>query len=1232
MKKALSSFLLIILVMFSKPVLSQIDTVFWFAAPWVTPDHAGRIPMAFRISTFGNTTTVRVKQPASAYDTTFTIGPNTIFSKFLSHIVDSLESKPADQVLRTGFRITSDFPITVVYEFISSGNNPETYSLKGQNGVGYEFVTPFQTLWNNKNLGAGKIQPYSIFSVCALQNNTTVWLTPRCDIIGHSAGVTFSVVLNSGQVYTAQNVTQIENVVGSNLSGSIVTSDKPVTVTVSDDSVNPSGGGGCYDLQGDQIVPVDVIGKEYIINKGFLNSGSNESMFIVAKDNFTTVSINDGTVTTVLLNQGDTKQYSITQGLTHVMSDKPVYVIHMSGYGCELGEAIIPPLNCSGSDQISFTRTNSQSFLLNILCKSTATGSFVLNGSSTLVPASAFTVVPGTAGVWSGAQISFNTTDVPVNAASLITNTGGSLFSMGVINGGASTGCLYHYLSSFLRKVFINAGTDNNMCTATTTVALNGTISGGATAGYWATPNGTGSFGNVNSLSTTYTLSANDLAQSQIQFVLTSTGNCDPVKDTAVVNLFRSPIVDAGNNDTLCKNNIIPVSLSGSLQYAAGAAWSGGNGGSYGNSGSLNTTYLPSPADLAAGSIKLKLTSTGSFNGCPNTHDSLMITFTNPPNVAAGGDVSVCANNPTVAISGTVTAGSTTGAWSSSGSGLFSPATTSLNAVYQLSATDISQGNLVIKLSSTNNGNCKTVYDSILVSVTPKPNVVAGHNDTICSSNSIYSLSGSVTGGASNGHWTTTGNGTFGNANNLNTFYTIGQADTLAGSVKLYLTSTGSNCLPEKDSILLTIAKAPLVNAGADHFVCDNQLLVLNGNVSGFTNTGVWSTAGTGVFTPNDSLVTTYYQPSPLDISNGYVKLILTSTNNAGCTAVKDTIKLTFKGSPNANFIPQNLCVKDNGTFTDNSTTPTGTVTAWYWDFGDGVTSIAQNAQHIYNTPGTYTVSHVATSSNGCTDTVKKPIEVYFLPQALFFNNKVCKGNNTRFVDSSKTLSGSLISWYWNFGDGGVSQVENPQHAYGATGTFTVNLTVTSSFGCKDTVSKAVTVIPGPHADFSINPNPVEALVSVAFTDLTTGTGALTNWYWNLGDSSYVNIQNPEHSYANSGDFNVTLIVKDINGCIDTVRKEVTVVLLPDVPTAFSPNSDGQNDVFLVKGGPFKTIKMRIYNNWGQLIFESNDQLQGWDGSFNGTAQPLGVYVWVVDVETFSGKEIKKTGDVTLLR
>jgi len=2030
MKKVLNKILLIILLAFSTPVISQIDTVFWFAAPWVTVGHASNVPVVMRLSSFNNLTTVRVRQPASTFDTTFTIPANSLVSESLSHLINNIENTPANTVLNRGIKITSDFPITVVYEVVTSGNNPETYSMKGQNGMGLEFVCPFQTNGINWTFTP---TAKSQIDLVATQNGTIVWITPKCAVVGHAAGVTYSIALNAGQTYNIENVTNVANVAGQNLSGTIVVSNKPICVSVTDDSVR--GVSGCMDLMGDQIVPVEVVGTEYIINKGGLSAGEFEGAYIVATENFTQITINDGAVTTKLLNKGDTYYYGTTQPLTYITGDKPFYVIHASGFGCELGEAIIPPLNCAGSDQVSFTRTNTQTFILNILCKTSAKGNFLLNGSATLVPATSFSIVPGTGGLWSGAQISYTTTQIPVGITNLLRNTHptDNLFSMGVINGGATTGCLYHYMSSFLRKVYTDAGVDKNICTASNTISLNGSVTGGSTTGIWTTPNGTGTFGNTTSLNTTYTLSANDLNQSQIKFILSSTGNCTPKIDTMLLNVYPSPIVDAGNNQTLCKNNITSIPLTGSLQLAAGANWTSSGTGSFGNSGALNTTYVPSPADLSSGSVKIKLTSTGSLNGCPNRYDSLMITFTNPPvvsvgadvsvcannatvaingsvsgtsttgiwsggigtynssntaltatyvptpteissgsvkiilsstnngnckqvkdsmivtftsapsvsagsdlsicknNVAtvlsgavggptstgiwsgglgtfnpsntglnsiytpsaaeiaagsltltlsstnntncnqvtdnviinftnppvvnagldlsvcknklasilsgavsgpttsgiwsggsgtfnpgssvlnstytpsaaeltagvvtltltstangncnavtdvmqinltnaptvsagadvnscknnantvlsgvisgptttgtwiggsgsfnpgnsaltstytpsateltagvvtltltstnngncnavtdivqinftaspnanagldisacknnpavtlsglvsgatttgswsggagtfnpnnstlnsiynpsaaeltagsvtltlastgngnciastdniiinftnpplvnagldlsvcknnsssilsgfvsgptstgiwsggsgtfnpgssvlnstytpsaaeltagvvtltltstangncnaitdvmqinltnapavsagadvfacenninsiltgvvsgpttsgvwtggagtfnpgnsaltttytptaaeiasgfvtltlsstnngncnsvndivqinftgapavsagtditvcensptsiltglisgptttgiwnggngtfnpsntdlnsiynpsaaelaagsvtltltstnngscnqvldtvvinftnapsvnagsdlnlcknnastvltglvngptstgvwsggsgtynpnnsvlnatytpssselsagfanlyltstnngtcnqvidtvvisfnnapvvlAGPDISVCANNPTVSISGSVSIGSTTGIWSGNGSGLFSPSTNSLNVTYLLSPADVAQGSVIIKLTSTNNGNCNAVYDSLIVNVTPKPMVDAGLNDTICSSNIFIPINGTITGGASSGIWSTVGNGTFGNNSNLNTVYMLGQADTTAGQVKLILTSTGGSCLPETDTVLIVISKAPFVNSGANQLVCDNQLVTLTGSINGLTNTGIWTTLGTGVFSPNDSLLTTFYQPSALDIASGSVQILLTSTYNKGCLPVKDTIDISFKTSPNADFSTNNVCVSNLATFTDLSSTPSGTITSWHWDFGDFLTSTNTSTTHQYTSGGNYTVTHVAQNANGCTDTIRKPIEIYFLPQAQFYQNVACVGNATQFTDSTKTLSGSIQNWLWNFGDGQTSTFQNPAHGFSSSITYTVSLIVTSSYGCKDTVEKTLTVVPGPNADFSINPNPVEALETVTFTDQSSGPNSLVNWYWAFGDSTVSNSQNTTHVYGSQGDYSVLLVVKDLSGCIDSVQKDISIILLPDVPTAFSPNGDGQNDLFLVRGGPFKTINVRVYNNWGQLIFETNDQLQGWDGKFKEVEQPVGVFVWVVEVEMINGKKIKETGDVTLLR
>ena len=164
-------------------------------------------------------------------------------------MMNTIESKPANTILNSGFQITSDFPITVVYDVITRAPNyynPETFSLKGQNGLGKEFVAPFQTRWNNQTLGGdlngdGVVtQPYQQINIVASEDNTVLYITPRCAVVGHPANVTYTVTLPvKGNVYTVQNAVQNTSVVGNNLAGTIIVSSKPVSVTVGDDSVNP---------------------------------------------------------------------------------------------------------------------------------------------------------------------------------------------------------------------------------------------------------------------------------------------------------------------------------------------------------------------------------------------------------------------------------------------------------------------------------------------------------------------------------------------------------------------------------------------------------------------------------------------------------------------------------------------------------------------------------------------------------------------------------------------------------------------------------------------------------------------------------------------------------------------------------------------------------------------------------------------------------------------------------
>lgn len=1233
----------------SQEAKAQIDTTFWFAAPWVTPDHWWRDPIAFHFSTFNNpTTTIRLYQPAGTYDTTFTVGPNTLFTKYVTHLMipGDLESKPADAVLTTGFKVEADFPITIVYDVITRSPNfynPETYSLKGQNGMGYEFVCPFQTKWDNQTLGGDLngdsqiTQPRQQIQIVATEDNTVVYITPKCDVVGHPADITYSVTLPlAGNVYTVQNVTGNTNVYGNNLAGTVVVSDKEISVSVTDDSVNPSGGGGCYDLMGDQIVPTDVIGTDYIINKGFLNAGSQESFYVLATENFTTVSIDDGvTTTTVILNQGDTYPYTINtaaQQLSYVSADKNVYLLHMSGYGCELGEAILPPLNCAGSDQVSFSRANGQSFLLDIVTPAGSEGNFTLNGSPALVPAGAFNPVPGTGGAWMGAQIAYNTTDVPVNSANLITNSS-DYFSVGVINGGATTGCLYHYLSSFYRRVYVDAGNDTTLCSAAPTVDLVGSVTGGTTTGIWSVLNGSGTLNTPTNLITTYDPVQSDIDQGSVTFVLQSTGNCEPEYDTLVVTFVESPVITAGLDDIYCKNNVGAIPLNGTLQYALASTWSGGVGGSFGNVADLNTTYTPSPTDLANDSVALFITSSGSFYSCPDDEDTLVIYFTEPPSVFAGADIVTCSSDPDVALNGTVSGPTTTGIWTTSGSGAFSPSELDLMNDYLISSADTATGTVTLVLTSTNNGNCLAVADSLTLTILDKPVVTILTEDSLCANVPTLNLDGSVTTGYPTLWTIPTGGGTIASPTSISTTYNIVPADTIGGTMWIYLETTGGICPTEKDSLEIQFVPPPVVDAGLDQAFCANEPAALAGIINGTASGATWSSLGTGFFDPSPNLLNTFYYPSNSDITSGSVDLILTSSADFGCLADKDTITITYLEIPSANFTAQPVCFGEQTNFNDLSTVGSGTITGWEWDFDDSQTSVVQNPIHLYGSPGNFQPQLIVTASNGCKDTATIFITINQSPTAIFNGGFACENESLDFIDNSFVSTPStIVSWNWDFNNGqGSSSDQNPSFTFGNQGSYPVLLTVTTDSGCTDTLTQMVNILGGPTADFTIDPNPAVAEETVTFTDQSGPS--IVGWYWQFGDGNNDYVNPAYHAYSGGGYYDVILEVTDTAGCTDTTLKQVQIFLEPALPTAFTPNNDGENDFYLVRGGPFVSIDFKIFNNWGQLVYSTNDiNHEGWDGTFNGTEAPIGVYTWTYTVVMAGNRIFEEEGDVTLMR
>lgn len=695
-----------------------------------------------------------------------------------------------------------------------------------------------------------------------------------------------------------------------------------------------------------------------------------------------------------------------------------------------------------------------------------------------------------------------------------------------------------------------------------------------------------------------------------------------PCADTIYDTLTVSGVApDFTYTDSVCVN--VPVTFNDISVPTANATvnswnWDFGDG--------VGVAVIPSPTYTytTPGTYTVQLIS-GTNTGCLDSISKTMFVQALPQAIAL--DTFACLSNPITNLNGSVI-GASGGIWI--GTGAFAPDNLDLNAAYTPTNADTAAGFATLILSTTGNGFCPAVSDTMILSFTTGITAIAGADISVCKGVDSIPLIGTIL-TASGGQWISSGTGSFSpNPFNLGATYLPSTADTAAGNVDIYLNSVGNgNCVPDSDTLTIVFTTAPTASILSNDTACSGTVIVPLSATS-TTGTGYWQTLGSGVFSPNDSLSNTGYVASAADNTAGTVTLIFTSTNNGGCNSFSDTLDVELIPAPTPNFSFISVCPKDTILFTDLSTS-VDPITSYSWNFGDGNGDNNQNTSNPYDTAGTYNVVLTVTSANGCVDSLIQPVVVYSFPDANFYVNGVCQGVNSLFMDSS-TVNGSTISdWEWVFGDGGVDSVQNPIYTYVASGSYNVNLIVQSAQGCYDTITKVIPIQGPPTAAFNSAPNSVKVGENFSFTDLSFAN--ITSWDWNFGDTLGTSTdQHPTYSYGERGNYVVCLAVTDLMGCKDSVCQEVIVFMPPVVPNAFSPNGAGENNTFNVLGGPYKHLEFRIYNNWGEIIFESDDQSNGWDGTRDGVDQPIGVYVFTVRATTLDDVQHSIKGDVTLLR
>ena len=304
-----------------------------------------------------------------------------------------LENQPVNVVLNKGLYIRSTSKISCYYD-VANNLNGDMFALKGRNALGKKFTIPFQQSFSTTYAFPNYT---STFEIVATQNNTTVTILPARNLMGHPSGVSFTVTLNKGQTYSCAAESNSAN---ERPGGTIITSDKPIAVSIKDDSIHYPGF-GCADTAGDQLIPDAIAGTEFVIIKGYLNGADN--YFVFATENSTSI-MENGTVVAAL-NAGQYYTGTLNADACFVETSKPAQVFHISGFGCEIGGAVIPSVKCTGSNTTSLTRATAQNFFINIITKPSAISGFTLNGQTGIITASQFQVVPGSGGAWMYARV-----------------------------------------------------------------------------------------------------------------------------------------------------------------------------------------------------------------------------------------------------------------------------------------------------------------------------------------------------------------------------------------------------------------------------------------------------------------------------------------------------------------------------------------------------------------------------------------------------------------------------------------------------------------------------------------------------------------------------------------------------------------------------------------------------------------------------------------------------------
>lgn len=373
------------------------------------------------------------------------------------------------------------------------------------------------------------------------------------------------------------------------------------------------------------------------------------------------------------------------------------------------------------------------------------------------------------------------------------------------------------------------------------------------------------------------------------------------------------------------------------------------------------------------------------------------------------------------------------------------------------------------------------------------------------------------------------------------------------------------------------------------------------------------------------------------------VPVLYTHPVIAGCTGTEETaLVITVAGAPSVDFdVAYSGCLNDVARFTSTASATNGdVVNRFRWDFGDSTTSIEKDPAKEYSAPGNYTVKLMAITQVGCIADTSKPLEVKDVASFSFVKDTVTACPDARLtlaVDNPQT--GVVYNWYDAHTGGTLKHSGASLSIARLTATITYYVSADLN-GCISKPRQAVTAYLAP-------------VVATPVVRIDSLTSSMVRFAWNAvpgantyqvstdGGNTWITPSSGSTGLTHTinglpGGTEVSLMVKaiDPNLCKDGVS-DVKTIHIPHgdvfIPNAFTPNGDGLNDLFKAEGY-VRSVHLQVFNQWGEKVFESNEQTRGWDGNYKGTAQPSGVYIYVCAIQLDNGEKIIRKGAIHLIR